>query len=137
MIGDRAPDVMAAVLAASGTSHLVQPKVWEPMIPRWLPAPTAVNYAAGVAELVCAYGLFRRTRWAATASVATLAAVYVANVQMAIDAGSGRHSGVMDSKAFTYARLPLQFPMAWAALRARHESPRRLGRTTRSPARQR
>ena len=63
-------------------------------MPRAIPrssTPTLI-YASGVVELVCAAGLVRRTRWAAAASVATLAAVFPANVQMALDAGTGRNT---------------------------------------------
>ena len=72
-----------------------------------------------MAELVCAAGLVRRTRWAAAASVATLAAVFPANVQMALDAGTGRNAGPADSRAVAWGRLPLQLVMAWMALQAR------------------
>ena len=72
-------------------------------------------------ELVCAAGLLRRTRWAAAASVATLVAVFPANVQMALDAGTGRNAGPSDSRAIAWGRLPLQLLMVWAALQARPE----------------
>ena len=60
-------------------------------MPRAIPEEHHTNliYVSGVVELVCAAGLLRRTRWAAAASVATLAAVFPANVQMALDAGTG------------------------------------------------
>ena len=64
-------------------------------------------------------GLVRRTRWAAAASVATLAAVFPANVQMALDAGTGRNPGPADSRAVAWGRLPLQLVMVWAALQSR------------------
>jgi uncharacterized membrane protein len=76
-------------------------------------------YASGVAELICAIGLVRRTRWAAAASIATLGAVFPANVQMALDSGSGRNAGPADRRALAWGRLPLQLPMVWAALQAR------------------
>ncbi len=50
----------------------------------------------------------RRTRWAPAASVAVLAAVFPANVQMALDSGSGRNSGPADSPVVAWGRLPLQ-----------------------------
>jgi len=79
-------------------------------------------YLSGLAEFVCALGLIRRTRWAAPASVAVLAAVFPANVQMALDAGSGRNQGPADSAAVAWGRLPLQALMVWAALQARPEA---------------
>jgi uncharacterized membrane protein len=76
-------------------------------------------YLSGLAELACAVGLYRRTRWGASASVALLAAVFPANLQMALDAGTGRNPGPTDNPAVAWGRLPLQLPMVWAALQAR------------------
>jgi uncharacterized membrane protein len=80
-----------------------------------------VIYVSGLAELICAAGLFRRTRWAPPASVALLGAVFPANLQMALDAGSGRNPGAADKRIVAWGRLPLQIPMIWAALQARPE----------------
>lgn len=76
-------------------------------------------YLSGLAELACAVGLFRHTRWATGASLAVLAGVFPANIQMALDAGSGRHAGPADNRALAWGRLPLQAAMAWAARQAR------------------
>jgi uncharacterized membrane protein len=104
--------VLAAVFATSGTVHLVHPKAFASLMPRLIPGRHHNNliYLSGLAELICAVGLVRRTRWAAAASVATLGAVFPANVQMALNAGSGR--------TLAWGRLPLQLPMVWAALQA-------------------
>jgi uncharacterized membrane protein len=89
-------------------------------MPRAIPGEHHTNliYVSGLAELACAAGLVRRTRWAPAASVAVLAAVFPANLQMALDAGSGRNHGPADSRAVAWGRLPLQFVMMWAALQA-------------------
>jgi uncharacterized membrane protein len=119
----RAPLALAAVFCASGVVHLVRPQVFASIMPRCIPEAhhTDLIYASGVAELACAAGLVRRTRWAAGASLLTLAAVFPANVQMALDAGSGRNAGPSDSRAVAWGRLPLQLLLAWAALQARPE----------------
>ena len=57
--------------------------------------------------------------WAAPASVALLGAVFPANLQMALDAGSGRNPGAADTRLVAWGRLPLQLPMVWAALQSR------------------
>jgi uncharacterized membrane protein len=49
--------------------------------------------------------------------------VFPANVQMALDAGTGRNTGPSDSRAVAWGRLPLQLLMAWAALQARPRRP--------------
>jgi len=119
----RAPDLLAAAFTTSGVVHLVRPQAFAPIMPRAIPEEhhTALIYASGVVELVCAAGLARRTRWAPAASVALLAAVFPANVQMALDAGSGRNPGPTDNPALAWGRLPLQIPMVWAAWQGRRE----------------
>jgi uncharacterized membrane protein len=117
----RAPLAVAATFVGSGIVHLVRPQAFAAIMPRAIPERHHANliYASGVAELVCAAGLLRRTRWAAPASVAVLAAVFPANVQMALDAGSGRNSGPADRRAVAWGRLPLQIVLIWAARQAR------------------
>ena len=106
--------ITAGVLAASGVVHLVKPEVYEPLMPSWVPAHRDVIVYSGAAELACAAGLlFPPTRkLAGLASAALLSGVYVGNVKMAVDAS---HSHNQAFKAAAYARLPLQFPMIWAA----------------------
>ena len=48
---------LALLFIASGTTHLVRPQVFEPIVPRALPARRELVYVSGVAELVCAAGL--------------------------------------------------------------------------------
>ncbi len=117
----RAPLALALASTGSGIVHLVRPQVFAPIMPRPIPEEHHTNliYASGVAELICAAGLLRRTRWAVAACVATLVAVFPANVQMALDAGTGRNAGPSDSRAVAWGRLPLQLLMIWAALQAR------------------
>jgi uncharacterized membrane protein len=112
------------MFTTSGIVHMVRPQAFEAIMPRSIPQRhhRGLIYLSGLAELACAYGLFRRTRWATGGSVAILAAVFPANVQMAIDAGSGRNPGAADKPAVAWGRLPLQLPMFWAALQARAES---------------
>jgi uncharacterized membrane protein len=119
----RAPKVLAAMFATSGIVHMVRPQAFSAIMPRAIPEKHHTNliYASGLAELICAVGLVRRTRWASRASVALLAGVFPANLQMALDAGTGRHPGPADTKAVAWGRLPLQIPMVWAALQARPE----------------
>jgi uncharacterized membrane protein len=119
-----APRLLAAAFAASGVVHLARPQTFASIMPRAIPEEHHTNliYASGVVELVCAVGLVRRTRWARAASVATLAAVFPANVQMALDAGTGRNTGPSDNRAAAWGRLPLQLVMAWAARQARPEA---------------
>jgi uncharacterized membrane protein len=113
---------LAAAFATSGAVHLVRPQTFAATMPRVIPTQHHTNliYASGLAELLCAFGLVRRTRWAAPASVALLVAVFPANVQMALDSGSGQ--GPTDNRVLAWGRLPLQAAMIWAARGARPEA---------------
>ena len=117
-----APTGLACLFTVTGVLHFVLPGSFEPIVPRVLPTRfhRPAVYASGVVELACAVGLVRRTRWASVASTALLLAVWPANLQMALDAGSGRHPGAMDSAAVAWGRMPLQLPMLWAARQVPH-----------------
>jgi len=113
-----APKTVAALFTLSGVVHFAKPDVFTPLIPSWLPSPTAVVYVSGALELACAYGLFTRRRWGGPASVALLLAVWPGNLQMAIDATSDHG---LDSRQalIAWARMPLQIPLIWMALQDR------------------
>jgi uncharacterized membrane protein len=112
-----APLALAGLLAASGIIHFGRPRFFEAIVPRLIPTRhhRVLIYVSGAAELVCALGLARRRPWAPAATTAVLVGVFPANVQMALDAGSGRHAGAMDNVAVAWGRLPLQALMIWAA----------------------
>jgi uncharacterized membrane protein len=116
-----APTGLALAFSASGIVHVLRPQLFESIMPRSIPARhhRALIYVSGVAELICAIGLFRRKPWAGAASTAVLVGVFPANVQMALDAGSGRNPGAPDNAALAWGRLPLQAVMIWAARQAR------------------
>jgi uncharacterized membrane protein len=120
-----APTGLACIFAVTGVLHFARPSFFDPIMPRMVPSQLSrpLVYGSGMAELACAVGLIRRSTWASVASTAVLLAVWPANLQMALDAGSGRHEGAMDSAAVAWGRLPLQLPMLWAARQARHTSP--------------
>lgn len=113
-----APRTLAALFSLSGVVHFVRPEVFTPLIPSWLPEPTAVVYVSGAAELICAYGLITRRRWAGPASAALLLAVWPGNLQMALDATS--ENGLDSPQAvIAWLRMPLQIPLIWMAFQDR------------------
>jgi uncharacterized membrane protein len=98
----------------AGTTHFAVPRVYESMVPERLPARRAVVYASGVAEIVGGLAVLHpRTRRAgALWSVATLLAVFPANVSMALHPERHRVPG---GRLALYARLPVQaLLVAWA-----------------------
>jgi uncharacterized membrane protein len=121
-----APLALAGMFTTSGIIHFVRPAFFQSIMPRVIPERhhRALIYASGVAELACAWGLARRSPWASAASTAVLIGVLPANVQMALDSGSGRHPGAMDNAAVAWGRLPLQALMVWAAAQARNQPAR-------------
>ena len=110
--------VMAAVLGGSGLLHLARPRLYERLVPGWLPARRELVLASGVAELVCAAGLAARRPWAPVASSALLLVVWPGNWQMAFDVQRDPAAHPV-LKAAVWARLPLQLPMIRAVLGAR------------------
>ena len=103
----------------SGAAHMVKPELFKPIMPRFIPTKwhKPLIYLSGLAELICAWGIFRKTKWGAIASAAILVAVFPANVQMALDSGTGRNFSVADNKVLAWVRLPLQIPMIRAVLK--------------------
>ena len=100
---------VAGLFAASGVLHVVRPSAFDDFMPPWVPAPVAVNVAAGAVELACTYGLLTRRRWAGPTSAVVLLAVWPSNLQFAL--------GIASTKALiAWARMPLQIPMIWAVL---------------------
>lgn len=109
--------LVLGAFTVSGIVHLVKPEVFEPLMPRRLPAHREIILASGVAELACAAGLAipATRRWAGYASAALLVGVFPGNVKMAADA---RRRGKPGAQAVAFGRLPLQLPLIRGALRA-------------------
>ena len=80
------PWIVAAAFTVSGAIHLGHPTTFTPIVPHFLPWPTALVYASGVVELICVVGLWRRDRWAGIAAAVLLVIIWPANLQDAITA---------------------------------------------------
>jgi uncharacterized membrane protein len=97
----------------AGVMHFVIPKTYEAIVPDYLPAHKELVQASGVAEIVGGLGVMHpRTRRAASWwSIATLVAVFPANLNMALN--PDRYKNV--PRPALYARLPVQLLfIAWA-----------------------
>ncbi|WP_412060459.1 hypothetical protein [Rubrivirga sp. IMCC45206] len=109
---------LAAVFVGAGVLHLVKPRMFDAIVPRWLPAwlPSARTLVliSGVAEIAGGVGLLiPGVRVAAAWGLAALlVAVFPANVEMARD--WPRFAGLAPRWALL-ARLPLQ-PVLIAAV---------------------
>jgi len=115
-VEDRDALALAALLATAGITHFAVPGPYDAIVPRLLPgSPRTWTYASGAAELAVAAAVCgRRTRrTGGLAAAALFAAVFPANVQMAVD---WRHRPA-PLRAVAYGRLPLQLPLIRLALR--------------------
>jgi uncharacterized membrane protein len=119
----RRPDAaqsFGAFFVTAGVMHFVIPAVYASIMPDWMPRHRELVYASGVAEMAGGAGVLHpRTREAAAWwSVATLVAVFPANVHMALHADDFRVPG---GRTALLARLPVQLLfLAWvrSAMRA-------------------
>ena len=105
--------VLAAAFVGAGVLHFVRPRMFEAIVPRWLPAPRALVLLSGAAEIAGGVGLLVPGLRVAAAwgLAALLVAVFPANVEMARHAE--RFASVAPRWAL-WARLPLQAVLiAW------------------------
>jgi uncharacterized membrane protein len=105
----------------AGLMHFVKPRWYERIMPPYVPAQRELVYASGIAEiaggLATMHPATRRTGslW----SIATLLAVFPANLHMALNP-EHFEEGIPGGRRALYARLPVQalfIAWAWAARR--------------------
>lgn len=101
---------------------MARPATFTPLVRHILPWPAAMVYSSGVAELVCAVGLWRRDRCAGIGAAVLLVIIWPANLQAAVTAQNGDD---LRTKVVTWIRLPLQIPLICALQTGRGERPRR------------
>ena len=103
------------VFILAGILHFLRPRVYESIVPDYLPARRALVYASGVAEIAGGAGVLhsRTRRLGSWWSIATLIAVFPANVHMALH--PDRYPTIPGGRAALIVRLPLQaLLIAWA-----------------------
>lgn len=98
--------LLGLTFVATGVLHFLRPRMYEAIMPRYLPAHRELVYASGIAELAGGAGVLHpRTRKAAGWwLIATLVAILPANVEMAVNADRFKQF----PKPLLWARLPLQ-----------------------------
>jgi uncharacterized membrane protein len=113
----RARALLGVTFLTTGTLHFLRPRVFQAIVPDFLPAHRELVYASGVAEFVGGAGVLleKTKRPAGWWLIATLVAIFPANVEMAVHAERFKHF----PPAALWARLPLQGVLiAWAWLTA-------------------
>lgn len=107
------------LFVVTGILHFVKPRIYEAIVPDWLPAKRELVYASGVAEIAAGAALLnpRTRRLGGLLSVATLVAVFPANLHMYLHADRYRLPG---GRPALLARLPVQaLLIVWARAAAR------------------
>jgi uncharacterized membrane protein len=105
--------LLGLTFIAAGVLHFLSPRTYEAIMPRYLPAHPGIVYASGLAEIAGGAGVLHpRTRRAAGWwLIATLLAIFPANVEMAVHADRFERF----PRAALWARLPVQGVLiAWA-----------------------
>ena len=102
--------LLGAFFVGAGLLHFAKPEPYESMLPDALPAHRELVYLSGVAEILGGAGVLsdRTTWWAGWWLIATMVAVFPANVNMAVEAERLRSV----PEALLWARLPLQAVLA-------------------------
>ena len=102
-------------MTTSGVLHFVRPAPFISIVPRRLPHKAGLVAISGAGELVCAALLAHPAgrRYGGPASALLFAAVFPANVSMALRAGSRP----LWYRAALCVRLPLQVPLVVWSLR--------------------
>jgi uncharacterized membrane protein len=98
----------------AGVMHFVVPRTYEAIVPDYLPAHRELVAASGVAEIAGGLGVMhpRTRRLASWWSIATLIAVFPANLHMALHPDKYKVPG---GRTALYVRLPIQLLfIAWA-----------------------
>jgi uncharacterized membrane protein len=116
----RSQTLLAAFFAFAGTMHFVRPREYAAIMPPYVPAHKEAVAVSGAAELAGGLAVIPppTRRFAGWWLVAVLAAVFPANVHMALHPDEVAKRGVPADRIpawLLWARLPLQpLIMVWA-----------------------
>lgn len=100
--------LVGPIFVLAGAMHFVIPKTYRRIMPPYVPAPEAMVYASGLAEIAGGAGLMRERSRALAGwwLIATLVAVFPANVHMALN--PDEFSELPGGPKALWARLPFQ-----------------------------
>jgi uncharacterized membrane protein len=112
--------LLSTLFLAAGALHFIAPRLYLRIVPPGLPAPLALVYISGAAEILGAIGLLvpAARSYAAWGLVVLLIAVLPANIYMATAHLAA--PGIMGQSWTQWLRIPLQIPLIyWAWLYTR------------------
>ena len=116
--------LLTVFMIVAGANHFVAPAAYVAMMPSVLPAPAALVYISGVAEILGGLGLIlpATRRLAGWGLIALFVAIFPANINMAV-----HHLSLGSRELPTWAlwaRLPLQIVLVvWAYWCSQPEKP--------------
>ena len=108
----------------AGIMHFVKPRQYEAIMPDYVPAHRELVVVSGLAEIAGGLGVMhpRTRRIASWWSVATLVAVFPANLHMALN--PDKYKQVPGGRTALYLRLPVQLLfIRWALAAGRKLHP--------------
>ena len=116
--------LLAAFFVVAGANHFISPGPYLRMMPEYLPAPAALVWISGVAEILGGLGiLFAGSRvLAAWGLIALLVAVFPANLNVALHGWPGSNIPTW----VLWLRLPLQLLLIWLVHRLCISKPKEL-----------
>lgn len=101
----------------SGSFHLINPGVFQALVPPVLGGQNFWIFLSGILEIICAIGLLTKQKWAPKFTAFILLVIWVGNWWYAIDVTFN-----LESSWFliigSWLRLPLQIPLIQWALRS-------------------
>jgi uncharacterized membrane protein len=102
----------------AGALHFVKPRAYQKIVPPYLPAPEALVYLSGIAEIVGGAGLVipATRRWAGWWLAATLVAIFPANLHMALH--PEQYARIPGGAKALRGRLPIQILLIFWVLNA-------------------
>lgn len=104
--------ILAAFWISAGVNHFVNPKIYESIMPEYIPAHREMVLWSGVAELIGGLAVIpkgTRNPFARWWLIGVLAAVFPANLHMALN--PERYKKIPEP--VLWGRLPLQLAAAW------------------------
>ena len=108
--------ILVFIFLLSGTFHLVNPRVFEALIPPFLGNESLWILGSGITEIISALGILTKQKWAPKFTALVLMVIWVGNWWYAIDVTFNLESSwflILGS----WLRLPLQKPLIQWALR--------------------
>jgi len=108
--------ILVFIFLLSGIVHLVNPGVFEALIPPFLGNESLWIAVSGAAEIIAALGILTKQKWAPKFTALILLIIWVGNWWYAIDVTFNLESSwflILGS----WLRLPLQIPLIQWALR--------------------